>query len=633
MARNYPGLSPIAVVVSLFNPPSEVVERCTGWMRDIGPVVAVDDGSPRLGASQVLEALKSNGVTVLRNHRNSGIATALNVGIRRALDDFDPAWILTMDQDSELADDYLVSAQSTLTTTATPDQIGMLCAEWLGDVRLPTEVDHDGVELVTDPIQSGMLMRSSMFQSVGLFDETLVIDCVDSEYAARAASQDWKAAGIGNGRLRHSLGETIPLVVRGHRVSLFGRPRNVIYHAPFRTYYATRNQFIMARRFWRSQPRRVLRKVLENGRSQVLLALGAPDQRQQRTAICLGFRAAMKGEAGRISDSDALRIGLKPSNDGDNPAIINNDAGRVKSVQVLLSTWNGADYLSELLDSLISQKTGVNVRVLIRDDGSTDETVSIIKKYLADNPSWHLEEGENVGVNESFRRLLELADPKVDVYFFCDQDDVWFPDKIQVAVDALAKSDNTGVPLLYGSRSMITDGQLNPLGPTTDPREVSFANALVMNFAPGHTMAFNRTLLEKAVRVWDSSRILYFDHWMYLIASAYGEVILDRGWHCFYRNHEGNAVGYSRGALAIQMARVKMLLSQDFRTYTRQARALRGDPELMISQDNRARLDGFVVQGSALQRLKYIVKFRIHQSSYLTSAVAGLLFVVGRYKL
>ena len=104
-----------------------------------------------------------------------------------------------------------------------------------------------------------------------------------------------------------------------------------------------------------------------------------------------------------------------------------------KKVTILMSTYNGEKYLEEQIDSLLNQ-TYKNISILIRDDGSKDNTVHIIKEKKKSNDNITLIEGKNVGFIKSFLELINLAE-KSDYYAYCDQDDVWMEEKIQRAVE------------------------------------------------------------------------------------------------------------------------------------------------------------------------------------------------------
>lgn len=111
-----------------------------------------------------------------------------------------------------------------------------------------------------------------------------------------------------------------------------------------------------------------------------------------------------------------------------------------RTVAILLSTYNGERYIAEQLDSLLSQ-TNRDFTIYIRDDGSSDNTPSIIQSFQ--NKSSQIvivESKENIGSKLSFLLLMKQIDSKL--YMFCDQDDVWMPDKIQLSVEQIQKIQN-----------------------------------------------------------------------------------------------------------------------------------------------------------------------------------------------
>ena len=96
-------------------------------------------------------------------------------------------------------------------------------------------------------------------------------------------------------------------------------------------------------------------------------------------------------------------------------------------VQVFLSSYNGEKYIEEQIDSVLQQK-GVEVRILVRDDGSNDKTVDILE-MLYKKGKINFYKGENIGYAKSFLNLL-THDNKADYYAFCDQDDFWLSNKL-----------------------------------------------------------------------------------------------------------------------------------------------------------------------------------------------------------
>ena len=104
--------------------------------------------------------------------------------------------------------------------------------------------------------------------------------------------------------------------------------------------------------------------------------------------------------------------------------------GLMRSVIVLLSTYNGERYLRQQIDSLLNQKN-VSLRILARDDGSNDATMSILKEYADKHDIFSYYQGENCGPAKSFLDLISKAE-KADYYALCDQDDIWEINHLEV---------------------------------------------------------------------------------------------------------------------------------------------------------------------------------------------------------
>ena len=132
-------------------------------------------------------------------------------------------------------------------------------------------------------------------------------------------------------------------------------------------------------------------------------------------------------------------------------------------INVLLSTYNGELYIAEQLDSLLRQTVIDNMKIIIRDDGSTDSTLKIIEEYKSKNSNIIFYRGENLKPAKSFWHLLQNCD-EADYFAFCDQDDVWDEDKLEVAINQLKEHDD--VPALYFSDARVVDSELNLLSET-----------------------------------------------------------------------------------------------------------------------------------------------------------------------
>lgn len=227
---------------------------------------------------------------------------------------------------------------------------------------------------------------------------------------------------------------------------------------------------------------------------------------------------------------------------------------------VLLCSYNGAGYLEQQLRSLANQ-THPRVNIYASDDGSTDQTWEILQRWQGEwsKGDFDISQGPRQGFAENFRSLV-LNAPVSDIYAFCDQDDVWHPDKIESGIRQLAPLGD--VPALYGSRSVLVDGNGKPFGfSPLFARPPSFSNALVQSLAAGNTMVLNRagfSLLAESAR---RTTFLMHDWWAYLIISgAGGHVIYDPVPHLDYRQHGNNVLG-GRISLARRPSRLLELLN------------------------------------------------------------------------
>lgn len=114
-----------------------------------------------------------------------------------------------------------------------------------------------------------------------------------------------------------------------------------------------------------------------------------------------------------------------------------------ENVVVLMSTYNGEKYLRDQIDSIFAQVGNLDVRILIRDDGSNDGTLQILDEYQNRNELVWYSDGENIGAAKSFMRLLYNA-PRASFYAFSDQDDIWYKDKLSNSIHKLKEVDGCG---------------------------------------------------------------------------------------------------------------------------------------------------------------------------------------------
>ena len=215
------------------------------------------------------------------------------------------------------------------------------------------------------------------------------------------------------------------------------------------------------------------------------------------------------------------------------------------SVAILMSTYNGQQFLAAQLQS-IEQQTHKNWRVVLSDDGSSDDTLAIAKQF---QQQWGddrlvIRQGPKQGFCLNF--LSMTCDPsiKADYYAFSDQDDVWMADKLTRALAYFESVSDLSLPRLYCGRTKNVDEQLNPLGYSplfALPR--SFRNALVQSIAGGNTMIFNQAA-KKLLEQVGLLTVVSHDWWLYqLIKGVGGVVYYDPEPSILYRQHANGLVG------------------------------------------------------------------------------------------
>lgn len=214
-----------------------------------------------------------------------------------------------------------------------------------------------------------------------------------------------------------------------------------------------------------------------------------------------------------------------------------------RSVTIVLSTYNGERYLREQLDSLLRQK-GISVKILVRDDGSTDNTKGILDEYQNRNLlTWYT--GKHLNVQKSYLDLLKNA-LKSDYYAFCDQDDVWDDDKLLCAVTELEELPKDK-PSIYYCGQRLVDKNLKILSIHILPSGRSaHTNFLISNIA-GCTAVFNQKLVDEINSV-TPEFILMHDSWLFKVCLALGgNYCSDSKAHINYRQHGDNIAGLNNG--------------------------------------------------------------------------------------
>ncbi len=209
-------------------------------------------------------------------------------------------------------------------------------------------------------------------------------------------------------------------------------------------------------------------------------------------------------------------------------------------ISIALCTYNGARYLPWLLDSVLAQ-TYPRIEVVACDDGSTDETVAILRQYAGrdERISVHVNT-TNLGLTQNFEWATSLC--RGELIAPCDQDDIWIPQKLDLLEPLMGDHD-----VVYGDSELMNEAgkslqlrmseKMHMLS-TTDPAAFAYANCV-----SGHSMLFRRTLLPKALPI--PSGFLY-DWWIAAVAASQAGVHYVPEAVVYYRQHENNVTDILR---------------------------------------------------------------------------------------
>ncbi|WP_158600291.1 glycosyltransferase family 2 protein [Fibrisoma montanum] len=230
------------------------------------------------------------------------------------------------------------------------------------------------------------------------------------------------------------------------------------------------------------------------------------------------------------------------------------------TVSIALATYNGSAFLPELLDSLERQTVRPD-EVVIHDDGSQDQTVSILHQYQHNLPLTIHVNDQSVGVVANFKRAV--AGCKGDYVAFCDQDDVWLPDKIARSIEKLREIDGPW-PAMVFTDLVVVDQHLNRIADSywqhrkLMPQKETFASLLYGNFVTGCTMVINRPMAEEVARMPDD--VLMHDFWITCVAYGVGRCTYVETPTILYRQHTTNVTTNDKITLSTRLKRLKTFL-------------------------------------------------------------------------
>lgn len=264
---------------------------------------------------------------------------------------------------------------------------------------------------------------------------------------------------------------------------------------------------------------------------------------------------------------------------------------KMKKVVIMMSTYNGEEYLEEQLESLLNlDSNDLEIDIKIRDDGSTDNTKLILEKYSNENKNISWYQGENKKPAYSFFELL-LNQKDYDYYAFCDQDDVWEKQKVTEAIKILKQFEEQ--PAIYFSAVNVVDKDLKFISKLEFKMNFTLETSFIQNPVIGCTMVLNNNLKEIVTSIETKGEIEMHDSWIYRVAHCTNsEIIYDSNSYIKYRQHGNNVVGLNNNKKFLK--RVYIFLSRKKRKIGNVAKNILENCKQYLDEDKKQSLQQLV---------------------------------------
>lgn len=303
---------------------------------------------------------------------------------------------------------------------------------------------------------------------------------------------------------------------------------------------------------------------------------------------------------------------------------------------ILMSTYNGEKYLEDQIKSLKSQ-TWKKWDLYVRDDGSTDHTLKIIKNLARKDKRIHFisDSEEHLRPMKSFIKLL--GEVSADYYFFCDQDDYWLPNKLELMLAEIENKNNTIPQLVYCGLKCV-DENLKPIVNDFENLlgKVNGKSRFIGNDMPGCVMLFNKKLRDLAIKYITSyENIVMHDWWIALVAQTFGDITFFDKKLILYRQHGDNSIGAGINGGVIKKIFKKNVLKKQKNliriTYFQTMQFYLSYKEILTSEYIRFLRDYMKCKDfNVIYRKHFLKKYNLGGSTWLRFEAYKFLFI---YKL
>mgnify|MGYP004506179077 FL=1 len=288
----------VAAIIISYNPDNNLLDSINLLINQVEKIIIVDNGSESQKKKNInlIKDIDNKKIEVIFNEENLGIATALNIGVKEALNQ-GYNWILTMDQDSKASSNMVEKMFEVYNTIDESERKDILSIfpnfvdERIQSIEENSEMN--AYEYVDADITSGNLLKAEVFDRVGFFDDSLFIDLVDTDFCMRLNEKNIKMIKVRDAILYHSLGESQTVK------SIFGK-FNTSNHSALRRYYMTRNRFYTWEKykdlnsFTLNRDKKLFKKEF------IKIILGEKDKINKIKMVFKGYKDYKKGIRGKL---------------------------------------------------------------------------------------------------------------------------------------------------------------------------------------------------------------------------------------------------------------------------------------------------------------------------------------------
>lgn len=288
----------VAAIIISYNPDNNLLDSVNLLVNQVEKIIIVDNGSESQKKKNInlIKEIDKQKIEAIFNEENLGIATALNIGVRKALSQ-GYNWILTMDQDSKASSNMVEKMLEVYNKIDERERKEILSIfPNFVDERIQSIEENSNMnsyEYVDADITSGNLLRAEVFDKVGFFDDSLFIDLVDTDFCMRLNEENIKMIKVRDAILYHSLGESQTVK------SIFGK-FNTSNHSALRRYYMTRNRFYTWEKykdlnsFTLNRDKKLFKKEF------IKIILGEKDKINKIKMVFKGYKDYKKGIRGKL---------------------------------------------------------------------------------------------------------------------------------------------------------------------------------------------------------------------------------------------------------------------------------------------------------------------------------------------